>query len=67
MENGSITHRNRRLLRPDKTILKKGGPSIKKDVSISDKVRIKEIPPRDSAPSRARSARKKKTPKRYLD
>jgi len=64
MDNGNITHRNRRLLRMDKTRARQNG---KQSVEISDQVEIKEIPPRDAPPPRAQSTRKKKVPKRYLD
>ena len=64
MDNDNITHRNRRLLRMDKTRARQNG---KQSVEISDQVEIKEIPPRDAPPPRAQSTRKKKVPKRYLD
>jgi len=67
MENGNISHCNRRLLRLDKTKARENGTRDKMKVKISDEVNVKEIPPRNTAPPRAQSTRKKKIPNRYLD
>jgi len=68
MTNGTVTNRNRRLLRPDKTTTPAANKGKKRQVIISEGVHIKEIPPRDEEPPpRAKSSRKKTKPQRFRD